>query len=208
MHAAVRFYLFLYNSLMALGWLYLFLYVMRRLNIESQRVEKEAQVRAVEICCVLQLISCLELLHVLLGLVKGSVFATIVQLVGRNHVLFCGICCLPKLWTTTSTGWLIVIWASIEIIRYPNYALNLYSLPGSGLFTWLRYTIFIPLYPLGFLTERKSIAFYVNMLLNDITSVDLQDHVRNIEQTSTERTNNGHPAASYLACNGILPHWL
>merc|ERR1711970_500912 len=45
-----------------------------------------------------------------------------------------------------------MVWASIEVVRYPFYMLRVYDNELS-LLTWLRYSIWIPLYPLGFLLE-------------------------------------------------------
>ncbi|KAH7436666.1 hypothetical protein KP509_05G030200 [Ceratopteris richardii] len=39
-------------------------------------------------------------------------------------------------------------WSLIEVIRYPQYALSTIGLCPRWL-TWLRYTAFIPLYPIG-----------------------------------------------------------
>ena len=140
---------------MSVGWIYFFSSLI--INLGEDHSEQH-----VSICCILQLIACLELIHVLLNLVKGSLFATIAQLVGRNHILFCGIYCFPELWKTEAINWLFIFWASIEIVRYPNYTFSLYNIPGVKILQWLRYTIFIPLYPLGFGTERKKFCFLVD----------------------------------------------
>ena len=165
-------YLFFYNSGMAIGWLFLFSYLIMNLHIpndlskiEEFNVEKHIISESVFYCCILQCIATLEVFHVLFGLVKGSLFATIAQVLGRNHILFACIYCIPELWIHPCVGWLFIFWSSIEIVRYPTYALGIYSLPLSGLFAWLRYTIFIPLYPLGFSTERKYYYFLFIIIL-------------------------------------------
>ena len=55
--------------------------------------------------------------------------------------------------------YLFFVWSLIEVVRYPYYFLNL-ILDGQGKLKfyfqwiqWLRYTIWIPLYPLGVLCE-------------------------------------------------------
>ena len=159
MNEVVRLYLFAYNLMMSIGWCGFFGYLISNIAIPTSledpfQVKKHIIVESVRYCCLLQLVASLELVHVITGIVKGSLFATIAQLVGRNHILFCGIYFLPELWGHPCVGWLFVFWGAIEIVRYPTYVLGLYSLPGSELFAWLRYTIFIPLYPLGFSTER------------------------------------------------------
>ncbi|KAI4458399.1 ptpla domain protein [Holotrichia oblita] len=54
------------------------------------------------------------------------------------------------------------VWSAVEIVRYPYYITQLYKTENKIL-TWLRYSIWIPLYPLGFLCEGiivlRSIAY-------------------------------------------------
>ena len=59
---------------------------------------------------------------------------------------------IPALQSTPAAGVLILAWALTEVIRYPSYALG-QSCPGW--LNWLRYTIFIPLYPIGAGAEMK-----------------------------------------------------
>jgi len=83
--------------------------------------------------------------------VKGSPIATFAQVIGRNSLIF-HIIYIPGLWNNPLTGILILVWTSIELVRYPFYALSLWnSCPyfvGAA-----RYTVFIPTYPLGIMTE-------------------------------------------------------
>eukprot|EP00111_Clytia_hemisphaerica_P014761 TCONS_00043509-protein len=57
---------------------------------------------------------------------------------------------------------LFIVWSFIEIIRYPFYLLGLYRY-NNKVMTWLRYNIWIPLYPTGFTSEAiimyRSIPF-------------------------------------------------
>ena len=43
---------------------------------------------------------------------------------------------------------MLFAWCLTEIVRYPYYAFNLVNL-NVGILTWLRYTLFIILYPIG-----------------------------------------------------------
>ncbi|MDA9081618.1 protein tyrosine phosphatase-like domain-containing protein, partial [Candidatus Dependentiae bacterium] len=78
--------------------------------------------------------------------------AALMQWAGRTHVLIAVTHAIPQLQTTTAAGILIVAWALTEVIRYPSYALS-QSCPGW--LNWLRYTMFIPLYPIGAASEMK-----------------------------------------------------
>ncbi|XP_014251340.1 very-long-chain (3R)-3-hydroxyacyl-CoA dehydratase isoform X2 [Cimex lectularius] len=99
-----------------------------------------------------QLIQYLEVMHPLFGYVKGSTTKALMQVTGRCIVLFAMIEPEQRMWRKPVVSWLIIIWSTIEIIRYPYYIAELYN-KSFGLLTWLRYTMWIPLYPLGALCE-------------------------------------------------------
>jgi very-long-chain (3R)-3-hydroxyacyl-CoA dehydratase len=58
----------------------------------------------------------------------------------------------PRMWEKPVVFYLFLIWSSVELVRYPYYVSELLKI-NSGPLVWLRYTIWIPLYPLGFLCE-------------------------------------------------------
>jgi very-long-chain (3R)-3-hydroxyacyl-CoA dehydratase len=99
-----------------------------------------------------QVASVLEVLHAAFRLTKSPVSAALMQWVGRTHVLMAVTHAIPELQSTPAAGVLFMAWALTEVIRYPTYALSL-SCPRW--LNWLRYTIFIPLYPIGALSEMK-----------------------------------------------------
>mmetsp|Transcript_7024 Transcript_7024/g.17920 ORF Transcript_7024/g.17920 Transcript_7024/m.17920 type:complete len:151 (+) Transcript_7024:395-847(+) len=78
--------------------------------------------------------------------------AALMQWMGRTHVLMAVTHAIPELQSTPAAGILILAWALTEVVRYPSYALG-QSCPGW--LNWLRYTIFIPLYPIGAMAEMK-----------------------------------------------------
>lgn len=86
------------------------------------------------------------------GYTKGSVLVSLWQTGGRAFVLFCMIDAEPRMQTKPVVFYLFVIWSMVEIVRYPYYITQLLNIK-IPLLTWLRYTIWIPLYPLGFLCE-------------------------------------------------------
>tara|TARA_B100000768_G_scaffold175763_1_gene187600 strand:+ start:340 stop:831 length:492 start_codon:yes stop_codon:yes gene_type:complete len=94
----------------------------------------------------------LEVFHAGLKLTRSPMSAALMQWAGRTHVLIAVTHAIPQLQTTTAAGILIVAWALTEVIRYPSYALS-QSCPGW--LNWLRYTMFIPLYPIGAASEMK-----------------------------------------------------
>ncbi|CAI5981861.1 unnamed protein product [Closterium sp. NIES-64] len=84
----------------------------------------------------------------LVWLVRSGVVAPLVQWVGRSFVLFAVVGRTPALHTHAALFVLLAVWCCSEVIRYPQYALSLLGTCPRAL-TWLRYSAFIPLYPIG-----------------------------------------------------------
>lgn len=99
-----------------------------------------------------QLLQFLEVLHPIFGYTKGSPITPFIQVTGRSLILFTMIEAEPRMQTKPVVFYLFLIWASIEVFRYPYYIMSLYK-KSIELLTWLRYTLWIPLYPLGVLCE-------------------------------------------------------
>ncbi|XP_018323230.1 very-long-chain (3R)-3-hydroxyacyl-CoA dehydratase [Agrilus planipennis] len=105
----------------------------------------------------------LEILHCLLGYTSGSVFTTFIQVAGRMTVVNLVLGSEHELQMNPEVYFLFLFWSLIEVIRYPYYITQIYK-KEIKLLTWLRYTVWIPLYPLGFLMELiiiyKSIPYF------------------------------------------------
>lgn len=99
-----------------------------------------------------QLIQYLEVMHPIFGYTKGGAIVPFMQVSGRAFVLFAMIDHEPRMMTKPVVFYLFIIWALIEIVRYPYYISQLLKAELSFL-TWLRYSMWIPLYPLGVLCE-------------------------------------------------------
>uniref|UniRef100_A0A1A9VZR8 Very-long-chain (3R)-3-hydroxyacyl-CoA dehydratase n=1 Tax=Glossina brevipalpis TaxID=37001 RepID=A0A1A9VZR8_9MUSC len=99
-----------------------------------------------------QLLQFLEILHPLFGYTKGNPLIPLAQVTGRNFVLFLMIECEERMQTKPVVFYLFIIWSLVEVIRYPYYLTAVVKKP-LALLTWLRYTIWIPLYPMGILCE-------------------------------------------------------
>lgn len=99
-----------------------------------------------------QLLQYLEVMHPLFGYTKGSTLFPFLQVTGRNFILFCMIDAENRIQTKPVIFYLFVVWASIECVRYPYYIMSLLRTEVNVL-TWLRYSIWIPLYPLGVVCE-------------------------------------------------------
>ena len=100
----------------------------------------------------IQLLQFMEVLHPLFGYVKGNPFFPFLQISGRAFILFCMIEAEPRMQTKPVVFYVFLVWSLIEVVRYLYYVTQLLDVEIAGL-TWLRYTLWIPLYPLGFLCE-------------------------------------------------------
>lgn len=94
----------------------------------------------------------LETLHPILGLVPGGPFMPFLQVVGRLLVNEFLRNTEVRLDSGPYVQYLFVVWSSIEIFRYSFYALRVFKV-NIQLLTWCRYTLFLPLYPMGGLCE-------------------------------------------------------
>lgn len=103
-----------------------------------------------------QLLQYMEVMHPLFGYVKGGLLMPFLQVTARNFVLFIMIDAEERMQTKPVIFYLFLMWASVELIRYPYYITTLLK-KNIRLLTWLRYSIWIPLYPLGILCEGVSI---------------------------------------------------
>lgn len=91
-------------------------------------------------------------MHPLFGYTKSSMLVSFLQTGGRAFILFLMIDAEPRMQTKPVIFYLFLVWSTVEIVRYPYYITQLLNVEISFL-KWLRYTIWIPLYPLGFLCE-------------------------------------------------------
>lgn len=99
-----------------------------------------------------QLLQYLEVLHPIFGYTKGGPLVPFFQVTGRNFVLFLMITLEPRMQTKPVVFYIFCIWSLVEVVRYPYYITQMFE-SNIGLLTWLRYTIWIPLYPMGILCE-------------------------------------------------------
>ncbi|XP_046357143.1 very-long-chain (3R)-3-hydroxyacyl-CoA dehydratase 3-like [Haliotis rufescens] len=145
-------YIFMYNLFQFIGFLYvtvILLYKFFRYGEEIKHTAFEAVGVQLMVC---QAVACLEVIHPMLGLVKSGVFAPLAQVFGRNFILFGLLLQEPRLHSAPAVWYLFVVWSAVELIRYPFYMLSSINMEVKFI-NWMRYTVWIPLYPLGILFE-------------------------------------------------------
>ncbi|CAG4934822.1 unnamed protein product [Colias eurytheme] len=145
-------YLIIYNLFQFIG----FTYVLSVMGVRYAKLEYDSVPDTYEhvgsAMKFLQLMMFLEVMHPLFGYTKGSPLVAFLQIGGRAFVLFAMIESEPRMQTKPVVFYLFAMWSLIEVVRYPFYIAQLYN-KNFYFLTWLRYSMWIPLYPLGILCE-------------------------------------------------------
>ena len=141
----VKMYLLAYNVACALGWAYtLFLLATAKEGEDKWELIRQP-VLAVQTAAVL------EIVHSLVGFVRSPVMTVFMQVASRVIVYWGATVLAPEAQQHWSMVLMVASHCLVEVPRYLFYAANLF-LSGTampyGLF-WLRYSLFIVLYPSG-----------------------------------------------------------
>ncbi|GAY38176.1 hypothetical protein CUMW_034690 [Citrus unshiu] len=135
----IKLYLFGYNSLQAAGWIVAIFMLLS--NLLSTKSIAGTFASAGEIICQ----SCF-------GILPSGVRLPFMQWCGRTLFFLVTAREIVQVQDHPSLFITFLAWCLIEVIRYPFYALNTIGACPHWL-TYLRYTMFIPLYPIGVLGE-------------------------------------------------------
>ncbi|XP_044740677.1 very-long-chain (3R)-3-hydroxyacyl-CoA dehydratase [Chrysoperla carnea] len=145
-------YLIFYNLCQFIGFAYIFTVMAIRYFRDGPDSMPGTYAAVGNAIKFVQLIQFLEVMHPMFGYTKGSPFPAFLQTGGRAVILFCMIEAEPRMQEKPVIFYLFFVWTLIELVRYPYYISQLYN-KDIGFLTWLRYTIWIPLYPLGIVCE-------------------------------------------------------
>ncbi|CCK68619.1 enoyl-CoA hydratase PHS1 KNAG_0B01760 [Huiozyma naganishii CBS 8797] len=144
-----------YNLLSALGWGYILLRVVLSILMfrddPAHFYQSTRNVVTAVQCC-----ATMEIVNSALGLVRSPLFTTVAQVFSRLLIVIGVFQYLPEtaLCSTVVYKTLLVAWSTTEIVRYWFYYKMLQSPAGPPKFIkWLRYNMFIVLYPLGVASE-------------------------------------------------------
>uniref|UniRef100_A0A3B3YQC4 Very-long-chain (3R)-3-hydroxyacyl-CoA dehydratase n=1 Tax=Poecilia mexicana TaxID=48701 RepID=A0A3B3YQC4_9TELE len=149
-------YLFMYNLVQFLGFSWIFINMTVRLFILGQDSFYDTFHTTADMMYFCQMMAVLEVANPLLGLVKTGFFPAMIQVAGRNVILFVVFGCLDEMQNKAVVFFVFYLWSSIEIFRYPFYMLACIGTDWK-LLTWLRYSLWIPLYPLGVVAEAVAV---------------------------------------------------
>ncbi|KAL0892516.1 hypothetical protein ABMA27_015618 [Loxostege sticticalis] len=153
----VRIYLTCYNLFQFLGYFYVIGVMLSRYAKFGNESLSNVYENVGSTMKLLQLLQFLEVVHPILGFTRGDALIPFVQIFGRMVVLFMNIDVEPRIQTQPVVFFLFFVWSLIETVRYPFYITQIHK-KEVFLIKWLRYNLWIPLYPSGFLCEYLIIA--------------------------------------------------
>ncbi|NXY81340.1 HACD3 dehydratase, partial [Alcedo cyanopectus] len=149
-------YLVMYNLVQFLGFSWIFVNMTVRLFILGKSFYDTFHTIA-DMMYFCQTLALMEIINSLIGLVRSPLLPAVVQVFGRNFVLFVVLGSLEEMQSKPVVFFIFYFWSIIELFRYPYYMLSCIGIEWKPL-TWLRYTAWIPLYPLGGLSEAVAIV--------------------------------------------------
>lgn len=122
------------------------------IKIFSGKLEDDTVKGIVKVVSVLTVTQFLEVIHGSIGIVPGGGLTPFIQLSGRLLVSFFMAEDQIRHSANPFPQVLLIVWSSIEIFRYSFYALRIFQVDIYPI-TWCRYTLFLPLYPMGGFSE-------------------------------------------------------
>ncbi|KAE9620508.1 putative very-long-chain (3R)-3-hydroxyacyl-CoA dehydratase [Lupinus albus] len=139
-------YLLSYNSIQALGWTVSLTKILY--NLFSNSSLHTSYASSGHLISFLQCAAFLEVIHGAIGLVPSGALLPLMQWGGRTHFLLAVVAKLDEVQELPSVFITFLAWSISEVIRYSHYA---FSCTGNcpSWITYLRYTAFIVLYPIG-----------------------------------------------------------
>ncbi|RDW86445.1 putative membrane protein [Aspergillus mulundensis] len=149
---AAKTYLLLYNAISALLWLRILLTVLTAYfnsnSLPTLYTALEPQARWT------QTLAVVEILHAATGLTRSPVFQTFTQIFARSVQVWAINYAFPSV-TASSIAYpaMLFAWSIADTVRYSYFVVLLAGLDVPGLLKWLRYSLFIALYPIGITAE-------------------------------------------------------
>ncbi|CDF36729.1 enoyl-CoA hydratase [Chondrus crispus] len=99
----------------------------------------------------------LEVVHALSGLVRASAATTLLQVSSRLMLVWGVLDLVPEVRLAPTVTSMVLAWSLTEIPRYLYFSVAAATTQIPPGLTWLRYSTFIPLYPLGAGSEAATL---------------------------------------------------
>ncbi|XP_052869782.1 very-long-chain (3R)-3-hydroxyacyl-CoA dehydratase hpo-8-like [Anopheles cruzii] len=148
----VKAYLIIYNSTQLAGWSYIFVQFVAHFLLHGHGLDTLWR-EVGSATFFFQMLATLEVLHAATGIVPSNVPVTFLQVFGRCMVVAGAINGTPTGQQSPGLPLALFCWSLTETIRYGYYVAHLLLASVPWVLVWLRYTIFIPMYPCGFIGE-------------------------------------------------------
>ncbi|KAJ5388955.1 uncharacterized protein N7496_000023 [Penicillium cataractarum] len=149
-----RIYLLFYNTVCASLWLRIFVTLISTLLSSPDAlvvyISLEPWTRFTQTLAVAEIIhaACAP------GITRSPVFTTFTQVFARSTQVWAVNYAFPE---ATSPSWayaaMLLAWSTADVIRYSYFATMLAGLNNTGILRWLRYSLFVILYPVGIGSE-------------------------------------------------------
>ncbi|XP_062925076.1 very-long-chain (3R)-3-hydroxyacyl-CoA dehydratase 4-like isoform X1 [Mobula hypostoma] len=112
------------------------------------------------VMCSCQLLSNLELIHLIIGIECGPFLPRFLQLTERNVILYVVIASQEEMQNKSIVWALFVFWNALDVIKYTH---NMLTSIGSDFYilSWIYHSLWVPLYPSIILAEV--IAIYQSL---------------------------------------------
>lgn len=152
-------YLLAYNVGCIIGWAYV-LYISIT-SFQEGKSALELWQTVEKPLLYVQSAALLEILHTILGLVRAPFLATFLQVMSRVLLLYPYACVNPDCRSHWSLYLMVISWGLVEVPRYTFYAVKQISNKPQhmpGFLHWLRYSLFMILYPSGISGEILQIV--------------------------------------------------
>jgi len=148
-------WLILYNIAMTAGWLFIGIEMFQHCksndgNYHGMYSKLEKHI------LIFQTGALMEVIHALTGIVRSNPMLTLLQVSSRIFLVLAVLYPIPQVHDAFGVPFLLTAWTVTEIVRYLYYTLALLQAVPYVL-TWLRYTLFIVLYPMGVFGELNTI---------------------------------------------------
>ena len=147
-----------YNVIQTLGWSYMGIKIVNHFLTNQTNIGLFKEVEM--FLLIFQTAAILEIVHTLIGIVRSNIVLTTIQVFSRVFIVWGILMTVEESQECIGFAMLLTAWTITEIIRYSFYAFGLFnSVPY--FIMWLRYTLFIFLYPIG--VTGECLAIYTSL---------------------------------------------
>ncbi|KAE9018335.1 hypothetical protein PR003_g13609 [Phytophthora rubi] len=177
-NALLNLYLLAFNSASCAGWayvLYLTVTTVLKAHEAGQDLSQVAQSTWDVVSLplkVVQTMAVMEIVHAAVGFVRSPLGSTLMQVSSRLWLVWAINVLCPASRYQFGFPLMVASWGLVEVPRYSFYALNLYNAVPGFLF-FLRYHLFMVLYPSGVLGEVLCMVSSLSFLSTGAYAIQL-----------------------------------